>query len=255
MRNENDYSIEKEILESRGQSNVEDEDIKMINARNTKKKKSYVEKVDKINTKNFRKRRLLITFICVLVLSFAFIIGGSFALSDDESKTDGTSTLEAGTMKLSFREEDSAINMNNALPQTKKDALLNNKTYEFSITNTGEIASNYFLSLDNSCTTSQSYKINGNLIRPDICIPDKYIRVALSTNGSDYKILQREDKSETFLLETGVLDSNKTNKYKLKIWLAVETPNNYNSKGTNNVVYSGILNLVYKQITNNELDN
>ena len=48
-----------------------------------------------------------------------------------------------------------------------------------------------------------------------------------------------------FVIEAGIINPQSTNKYKLKIWLDLNTPNDYNSKGEKNVLYSGNLDLIY----------
>ena len=60
----NDDSIEKEILESRGYSNVDDDDVVMIKPKIGKRKKNYVAKVGKLSPKNFKLRRTIIAIIC-----------------------------------------------------------------------------------------------------------------------------------------------------------------------------------------------
>lgn len=251
----NEYDdIEKEILESRGTSNVSDEDVNMIKARDKQKNADYVDRLNKLSPKNFKKRRLFLAFVSAIFIASAFLISGSFALKSNISKTDSTIEIEAGNLKLDFENSSSAIGMNNALPQTNQDAIANNNIYEFTLKNNGNISTEYTLSLDNSCTTNQTYIVNKNKVRPDICIPDKYIKVGLSTNEGNYKILTRNENDSAYVLEKGALAPNTKNTYKLKIWLTYDTPNTYNSNGSNNIVYSGNINVDYKQISssNNE---
>lgn len=242
--------IEEEILNSRGTSNVSDEDVDMIKARDKQKSADYVDRLNKLNPKNFKKRRLFLAFVSAVVIASAFLIGGSFALKSNISKTDSTIEIEAGTLKLDFENSSSAIGMNNALPQTNQDAIANNSVYEFTLKNNGNINTEYTLSLDNSCTSNQTYMVNKKKVRPDVCIPDKYIKVGLSTNGEYYKILTRNENDNIYVLEKGVLAPNTKNTYKLKIWLDYDTPNTYNSNGSTNIVYSGNINVDYKQISN-----
>ena len=250
MKQVDGNDIEKDILDSRGESNVVDDNVKMINPKRLRKG-NYIDKIDKIKIKNFKKRRLALSIVLVSVISASFIIGGSFAISSNTVETNSTSKVEAATMKLVFQDENKEINLNNGLPQTDNDALVNNDTYEFNITNSGNIETEYTLVLNNSCTTSQEYKVKGTSIKPDLCIPDNYIKVGLSTNNSEYKILKRDMNTNMFVIEAGIINPQSTNKYKLKIWLDLNTPNDYNSKGEKNVLYSGNLDLIYNQVTSN----
>ena len=256
--NNSDDSFEKEILESRGVSNVEDDDVAMIKPR-IKKRKNYVEKVDKIAPKNFKMRRTVIAIICMVVIAISFVISSSFARTTNVSETKNTAKLQAGTMKLEFNKGSSAIVLNNALPQLENDAIANNESYLFTITNTGDIPAGYTIFLENNCDTNKKYRINKESVTPDVCIPNKYIKVGLSVNDSDYKILSGNDNTNNIVVDSGEIDSGASNKYELKLWLALETPNDYNSKGNKNVLYSGNLNLIYNQIdrseNNSSLDN
>ena len=254
----NTLLLEKEILDNRGYSNVDDDNVKMIKTKVGKKKKNYVEKVDRITPKNFKKRRTILAIICLAVISSAFVVSGSFAKLTSTSTTTNTSKLEAGVLKLEFNKGNEAINLKNALPQTKDDALMNNREYQFTIINTGNIPAEYTLNLDNTCTTSQKYKINHKEITPDLCIPDKYIKVGLSMNDGEYKILTRDEQRDTFIIENGLLNAGASNNYKMKIWLSIDTPNEYNAKDKKIVIYSGNLNIIYNQIdtsNNSGLDN
>lgn len=250
MKQVENNDIEKEILDSRGKSNVDEDNIKMIDPKRLRKK-NYIDKIDKIKTKNFKKRKIVLAIILIGIVSMSLIIGGSFAVSSNTVETGSTSKIEAATMKLNFKNNNKEININNALPQIDDDAIANNDIYEFSITNSGDIEAEYTLVLNNSCTTSQEYKVNGNKVKPDLCIPDNYIKVGLSTNNGEFKIIKRDMNTNMFVIESGVLNSQSVNNYRLKIWLDVNTPNEYNSKGIKNILYSGNLNLIYTQVTNN----
>lgn len=247
-KNDPNDSIEKEILDNRGVSNVEDDDVVMIKPKVGKKKRNYIEKINKLTPKNFKLRRTIIAIICIAIIGISFVISNSFAKLTNVSETDNTSSLKAGVMKLDFTKGSSAINLENAVPQTDADAILNNEEYLFTVTNTGDIANQYSIILNNKCDTKKEYKINNRTIKPDMCIPDKYIKVGLSINDSEYKIVSSNESMNNYILDTQTINKGATNKYKLKIWLDLETPNDYNSKGEKNVIYLSNINIVYKQV-------
>ena len=244
----NTFLLEKEILDNRGNSNVDDDNVKMIGTRKNKKKKNYVENLDKIKPKNFKKRRMALAIICLAVISSAFVISSSFAKLTSTSTTTNSSKLEAGVLKLDFSKGNEAINLTNALPQTDNDALMNNNEYQFTITNTGNIPNEYTLNLDNTCTTDKIYKINHKEVVPDLCIPNNYIKVGISKNGNEYQVLTGTELNSTFTIDSGTLNVNEANNYKMKLWLSLDTPNEYNAKNKKVVIYSGNLNIIYNQI-------
>lgn len=249
----NDDSIEKEILENRGKSNVEDDNVKMIKPK-VKKRKNYVKKVDKIKTKNFSNRRFILSLACVVVISLAFVIGGSFARTTTTKEGNSASKLEAGTMKLEFDNKNDTIALDNALPQDDNDAIMNNKEYSFDINNKGNLPSSYVLTLNSTCTEGNKYKVNNNDITADICIPENYIKVGLSVNDGSYNIISTNNNQNSLILDEGVLEVGGINKYKLKIWLDLSTPNTYNQKDKN-VVYTANLDLKYNQVDNSNNEN
>ena len=250
--NNNDTSFEEEILDNRGVSNVEDDDVQMIRPKMGRNRKSYVEKVNKLAPKNFKLRRTIIAIVCVAVISLSFIISSSFANMTSTSKTNNTSKLEAGTMKLEFSKGSSAINLVDALPQNENDAILNNDEYLFTVSNTGDLTSEYTIMLNNTCDTDKTYKINKEKIKPDMCIPDKYLTVGISVNDSDYRVITKDETSNSYVIDKRQLNPNAVNKYKMKVWLALETPNDYNAKNGEKVFYSGNINIVYNQVEKEE---
>lgn len=250
----NTFLLEKEILDNRGTSNVDDDNVKMIKTKIKNQRENYVEKLDKIKPKNFKKRRYALIIVCLAIISSAFVVSSSFANLTSTSNTPSTSKIEAGVLNLDFSKGNEAITLTNALPQTDNDALVNNNEYQFTITNTGNIPNNYSLNLNNTCSQTQKYKINHKEVTPDLCIPNYYIKVGLSKNGNDYKIISGTELSNTLTLDSGTLNVGERNNYKMKMWLSIETPNEYNAKNKKIVMYSGNINIVYNQIDTNEVN-
>ena len=191
----------------------------------------------KIKYKKDKKKYIVAISSFLLVLSLT--IGSSYAYLTYVSKTNNSVTISAGTLALTFQNEENIINIENAVPMKDQTGLAQDQEYNFDIKNTGTIPATYKITLDNTCQTSNEI---------DLCIPDEYIKVGLKVGSNDYKVVERNEKNE-YIIETGSLGKNSSNSYKMKVWLAYDTPNTYNAAGGQNIVYSGKLGLTYEQGT------
>ena len=236
-------SIEKEILEERKNKKEEKVEIDVIKKSNIN---IFKRKFNDLKVKYKKDPKKSLLFISSLLLALALLCGTSYAYLTYIGKTGNTTLIEAGTLALTFKNESNAIVLDNAVPQSDEDAINNNKEYEFDITNTGSIPANYVITLDNTCTTSRRYTINEEVISPDKCIPNEYIKVGIKEGDNDYKVVEVNEDGN-IILEAGSLNGNKSKLYKMKIWLSYDTPNDYNSLGTLNIIYSGKLGLNYEQ--------
>jgi len=122
------------------------------------------------------------------------LIGSSYAYLTYISKTNNSVVIKAGTLALNFKNQSNSITLNNALPISDKDGLSNTNEYEFTVENTGTINANYKIRLDNTCVIDKTFTVNGENIKPDKCIPNKYIKVALKEGEGDYKVLEKAKK-------------------------------------------------------------
>ena len=176
------------------------------------------------------------------------LIGSSYAYLTYISKTNNSVVIKAGTLALNFKNQSNSITLNNALPISDKDGLSNTNEYEFTVENTGTINANYKITLDNTCVIDKTFTVNGENIKPDKCIPNKYIKVALKEGNKSYEVLEYdENNNEDYIIETNTINSSSSKTYKMKIWLDYDTPNTYNSKGNLNIMYSSKLNISYEQ--------
>lgn len=235
-------SIEKDILENREYKSAEDIKLDVIKP----KKKLFSNKINNLKIKYKKDPKKFALVLSSLLLALSLLCGSSYAYFTYIGKTDNTTLIEAGTLALTFKNESNAIILDNALPQKDSDALENNTEYEFAIKNNGSLSANYTITLDNTCTTRKTYTINETEITPDKCIPNEYIKVGIKEGDNDYKVVEVNEEGN-IVIEADKINKSKTKSYKMKIWLSYDTPNEYNSLETQNIIYSGKLGLEYEQ--------
>ena len=191
-----------------------------------------------------------------LLVAFSALIGSSYAYLTYISKTNSSTVINAGTLALVFKNDSNAITLDGALPMKDSDGLNSKDIYEFSIENTGSIQATYRVTLDNTCSLGKSYEVGGASVTPNICIPDNYVKVGISENGGEYKVLERKSANEesSYIIATGSLNAGKTISYKMKIWLDYSTPNTYNTTENSIALYAGKLGLSYEQGNSGNLD-
>ena len=191
-----------------------------------------------------------------LLVAFSALIGSSYAYLTYISKTNSSTVINAGTLALVFKNDSNAITLDGALPMKDSDGLNSKDIYEFSIENTGSISATYRVTLDNTCSLGKSYEVGGASVTPNICIPDNYVKVGISENGGEYKVLERKSANEesSYIIATGSLNAGKTISYKMKIWLDYSTPNTYNTTENSISLYAGKLGLSYEQGNSGNLD-
>ena len=236
-----EQSIEEEILENRTDRKEVEEEIEVVKPKVTNRKK-FSKKFDdlKIDPKKY------IVMASCLLLALALLGGTSYAYLSYVSKTGNTTVIEAGTLALTFANESNAITLDNAVPQQDNNALEENTEYTFSIKNNGSLAASYKITLDNTCTLDKTYSINGESVKPDTCIPDSHIKVGIKEGNGEYTVLDKTSEND-YVIAAGSLNGGAEKSYTMKIWLDYDTPNDYNSHGTLNIIYSGKLGLDYEQ--------
>ena len=244
-------SIEEEILENRKNTKIkkEDNNIEVVKP-NIIKRKKFNKKFENLKIKYKKDPKKYIVLATSILLALSLLVGTSYAYLTYISKTENEVTIEAGTLSLTFENETNSITLENALPQQDEEALEQNEEYSFTIKNNGSLAASYKITLDNTCTLDKTYTINGASITPDKCTPDSHIKVGIKEENGDYEVLEKTNDNE-YILAVGTLSSDETKSYTMKIWLDYDTPNEYNSQGTLNIIYSGKLGLEYEQRAGN----
>ena len=239
------YDIEEEILENRKDRKEVEEEIEVVKPKVTNRKK-FSKKFDDLKIKYKKDPKKYIVIASCLLLALALLGGTSYAYLSYVSKTGNTTVIEAGTLALTFANESNAIILDNAVPQQDNNALEENTEYTFSIKNNGSLAASYKITLDNTCTLDKTYSINGESVKPDTCIPDSHIKVGIKEGNGEYTVLDKTSEND-YVIAAGSLNGGASKNYTMKIWLDYDTPNDYNSHGTLNIIYSGKLGLDYEQ--------
>ena len=240
-----EQSIEEEILENRKDRKQTEEEIEVVKPKVTNRKK-FSKKFDDLKIKYKKDPKKYIVMASSLLLALALLGGTSYAYLSYVSKTGNTTVIEAGTLALTFAKESNAITLDNAVPQQDNNALEENTEYTFSIQNNGSLAASYKITLDNTCTLDKTYSINGESVKPDTCIPDSHIKVGIKEGNGEYTVLDKTSEND-YVIAAGSLNGGAEKSYTMKIWLDYDAPNDYNSHGTLNIIYSGKLGLDYEQ--------
>ncbi len=229
--------------------NKESVNINMITKFKSFFKRSFNSKFNNLKVRYKKDPKKGLALVLAIVALFSTLVGSSYAYLQYVSKTNNSTVINAGTLALTFKGSSNSIMLTGALPQSDSDGLANSAEYEFSIENTGSIPANYRLTLDNVCSTSSSYSIDGTSVTPSLCIPNEYIKVAIKEGNKDYKVLEKKaiNNETSYIIDADSLKSELTRTYKMKIWLDYDTPNTYSSSGSNVVIYAGKLGLSYEQ--------
>ena len=237
--------------------NKESVNINMITKFKSFFKRSFNSKFNNLKVRYKKDPKKGLALVLAIVALFSTLVGSSYAYLQYVSKTNNSTVINAGTLALTFKGSSNSIMLTGALPQSDSDGLANSAEYEFSIENTGSIPANYRLTLDNVCSTSSSYSIDGTSVTPSLCIPNEYIKVAIKVGNKDYKVLEKKtiNNETSYIIDADSLKSKLTRTYKMKIWLDYDTPNTYSSSGSNVVIYAGKLGLSYEQGSLGNLDN
>ena len=220
-------SLEQEL---NNRQNVNEEQVQLTVSNKRRKFNDF-----KIKYKKDKKKYLVaLSALCAML---SMTMGTSYAYLTYVSKTDNSILIDAGELALSFYNEQNIISIENAVPMKDQVGLAQEQEYSFDVKNNGTIPAKYIITLDNSCTT-------GNEI--DVCIPDEYIKVGLKVGDAEYKVIEKNEKDK-FIIETGSLAKGGYNSYKMKVWLAHNTPDTYNAQNNQNIVYKAKLGLTYEQ--------
>ena len=199
--------------------------------------KSFIKKFKNLQIRYKKDKRKTLVALAAILAMFSVVCGSSYAYLTYVSKTNNSVTISLGSLALIFQNEENAITLQNAVPVKDSVGLESDKEYSFKVKNTGTIPANYTITLDNICTLGSGV---------DTCIPDEYIKVGIKIGSGSYKVVERSEKSK-YIIETGSLDAGAVQGYKMKVWLAHNTPNTYNSAISGDVYYKGKLGLNYEQ--------
>lgn len=168
------------------------------------------------------KKKKVIIISIFLILFIVVAVSSSYALFVYNITKDTNFKMMIGNLELNITDtttEDKYI-LNNAVP-TRDDVALEQDGYTFTITNTGTIDSSYSIYLDDIL-------LDNNLDR----LSSEYVRFNLyneNTKLGKTSVLSSYD-NEDRLLTTGILKTNESVSYTLRMWLDYMAGNDQQNK-------------------------
>lgn len=166
------------------------------------------EKKDK--TSYYFKNTLAVLVILTLLLSAAY---AWLMISIQGTKVN---KVVVGTLSLKLKDDmTDGIHLENATPVSDTVGL-NYDPYAFTLTNDGNIPSNYIIYLDNDLIEDGLTRMN-----------DEYVKFNLVKNGTvgPNKLLSTIVQNNSKVLDTGTLEVGKTNTYYLRLWIDKDVDN------------------------------
>lgn len=224
-------SLEEELLQNKKQKKDEEVEINI-----SSNKKHFNSRFKSLQIKYKKDPKKFIVLASSIFVMLSMLIGSSYAYLTMTSKTNSSVTINAGSLALTFQNEANTISLQDVVPMSDGEGLAQLDEYSFDIKNNGSIPATYTITLDNTCQTGENI---------DLCIPDDYIKVGLKIGNNDYEVLEK--KGTSYILDTGTLQKRGIQTYKMKVWLDYDTPNTYNAKNSQNIVYQGRLGLAFEQ--------
>ena len=178
------------------------------------RKKITKEKIEEYNFKEvaltkMAKRQLLVTLFSILGVTI-ISLGSAYAVFTSVSKSADYNVIKVGTLNIDFGEDSSnTINLRGHYPMSDEEGL-KLKPYVFTITNTGTLAADYEVFIQDDQDMINQDNCSSNQLNKD------YIRYKLDTGspanlssiaGSNYKIA------------TGSLEAGGSVTYTLYVWI------------------------------------
>ena len=172
-----------------------------------------------MNNKNSKKYSRVAKLIGILS-GFILVLGTSYAVFRVTTTGEKENVVSAGKLDVRIENEQNEITINNALPQTEEEGK-QNTPYTFDIVNRGNINAMYdlYLEVNNEST------LDARVIRYYLTVvedgEEKQITPVgnLITNEEE----NRKEGKKAYKIDTKYLDVNKTNNYKLYLWLDYDT--------------------------------
>lgn len=193
------------------------------------KKKYSIEDMKNRNVKKgtyfFSKTMKQQVFLMVLsVIMVSLVLGGSaYAVFTSLSVSD-YNTVKMGALELSYEEDESSvINLESTYPISDEEGEAS-RGYDFSIRNTGTLASKYVVYIGSDSAVIASENCSQNLIN--------YKDIKVNVNNGTTQTLNtyatgKYDASgyELYQLEEGTLQPGETKKFNIKMWINSEADN------------------------------
>lgn len=167
-------------------------------------------------SKLLSKKRTIILLILLLVM----VVGVSYAWLQTTLYSNSTSTVQVGTLNLELGETKEGIQLKNAIPISDEKGL-KTEEYTFTITNKGDIPSEYTVYLDDV-----------ELEKDQVRLPDDMVKYSLVKNGAERApaLVSTLGKNANRRLDSGKIAPKATNTYTLKVWIDYDADNSIMGK-------------------------
>ncbi len=181
---------------------------------------------DKFSFKNLKDsdKKQIMSLVLVICLVGIVLLGTSYAWLTVTKSSTNSIGITAGTLNLQFSDtESSTITLTDNVPISDSEGLASTP-YTFTITNKGNVKSNYTIYLDDVNLDSGETKLD-----------DKYVKYSLTKNSGTattalINSLTPVSNSTSLQLTTGTLETeNSQDTYTLRVWLDED---NFNKEAT-----------------------
>lgn len=175
---------------------------------------------DKFGLDNLKKeeKKQVMSLLLVICLVGIVLLGTSYAWLSVTKEGENNVGITAGTLNLEFDDNGSdVITLAGSLPKSDSEAL-SGDSYNFKITNTGNIPSNYTIYMDDVELSAGESRID-----------DKFIKYSLTKNSeeSNASLLSSITPDEKMAKQIAFssLKEGESDTYSLRIWLDEESFN------------------------------
>ena len=151
-----------------------------------------------------------------ILSGFILVLGTSYAVFRVTTTGEKENVVSAGKLDVRIENEQNEINLGNTLPQTEEEGK-QNTPYTFDVVNKGTINAMYdlYIEVNNDST------LDASLVRYYLTVIEDKEEKQVTPTGSIISSEEENTKEgkKAYKIDTKYLDVNKTNNYKLYLWI------------------------------------
>ena len=177
-------------------------------------------KKTKIKTDGIEKNKKKV-LIVVLAIMAILLIGATYAWLNTTVSGTKVNIIKAGTISFDFKEGDNKIFVQNAYPLTDTEGE-ETTIYEFTVTNDGNISSDYELLLGDLPIDSGKTRMDDGYVKYKLEKIGKKTEVITQLMSKPDVMLIKNENSENVKyrkLDDETLEPNESKTYKLQVWM------------------------------------
>lgn len=161
------------------------------------------------NVKNKKSYQVAIIFV---LIGLILLISATYAWLAFSVNGTKSNDIVVGNLSVKIGESlNNGIQLADAVPVTDEDGK-SQKGYTFSVTNDGNIASNYVIYLDDMDIPDNEVRMQDNLL--------KYQLMKNSTTAEPQLLSTTHNQDGQRVLDQGTLEPGDTNNYEIKVWIS-----------------------------------